>query len=139
MNFKYFSSGCSALFTIVVFLSSPTLATYLDDVEWSEIETRRVNIRYATQQGKLVALQHATKVYHDFVGAGSLVIELDSSTSIDELSELEGDNALSIDYDPLWAELGYLDEEASMPPGLRRRTVESVPYGIKLVQADNIE
>lgn len=107
------------------------------DIEDEDEDTDlfRVSVKYLNEQGKAKALDLADSEFYEFESDNIVVIEVDEDSLIDIE---EDENIESVTFDEAdWQEEGYLERHATEEE-VRRLTGEEVPYGISLVQADQI-
>jgi len=113
---------------------------------------KRVVLKYKNDQGRQDALALGKQVYHDFQDDSVLAMDLDQA-SLEYLREVD-DNILTLQEDDLWEEQGYWEDDVaeeelgklsstssssgSSNTGTVRRLTESIPYGISMVQADQV-
>jgi subtilisin family serine protease len=97
-------------------------------------QKKRVVVRYKSSGGKDALLQgHERKVYHDFDDDNVIVLDMDDD-EIEELSLNEDIEAVEHDY--RYKELGHFVRELGEADV--RKLGETVPYGITMVQADQV-
>lgn len=107
---------------------------------------RRVVVRYKNEDGKAALLrpndqeedqadsfQEQRTVYHDYDEDNVLVLDLDD----DEIRAMSlNENIASVEKDYRYYELGHMVRELSVNE--TRNLAESVPYGVTMVQADQV-
>ena len=95
----------------------------------------RVMVKYANDQGKDVALAHATRMYHDFHGQGLISIEMEEA-DIEML--MKDPNIVDVEEDHVYQEQGFHERTLTVDDHEHRRLQQKVPYGITMVQADQL-
>jgi len=103
----------------------------------SQKKKRRVVVRYGNNQGLMDAMALGGQAYHHFTDDKTVILDLDDES----VAYLDGwdENIQSVEDDPIWEEQGYLEEHLDESQ-MRKRMLqgETIPYGIKMVQADQI-
>jgi hypothetical protein len=111
----------------------------------------RVLVHYRNSVGKALVKQHAHAVYHEFDDEKSIAVGVKPRV----LERLESNFLINrVEHDSIWIEQGYLErivDEGELRDGsywrkqqpkngrLRHRKLEEVmPYGISMVQADQV-
>lgn len=115
------------------------VSSQYDDKERRQLEDKvhRVVVTYSDPKGREDALKLGGKVYHDFDSDKTLVLDM-SEQAISFLNN-QDDYVVKIEYDSTWYEQGYMEEYVSSNEHYQRKLNEHVPYGITLVQADQVQ
>jgi hypothetical protein len=97
---------------------------------------KRFFVKYSNYVGKMGVIKNAEKVVHDFDDDNLVVVDLDD----DQITQLMTDsNVVSIQEDNIWTAQGIHMGDFEPTDNDGRRLTESVPYGITMVQADQVE
>lgn len=94
---------------------------------------KRVIVKFKNDQGKADALDKASSV-HKLLDDNIAVIDVDSAS---EFSLLSDSNVEYVEYDEQWEEMGFREDVDELPFD-GRRLKETIPYGITMVQADQV-
>ncbi|GKY92204.1 hypothetical protein MPSEU_000191600 [Mayamaea pseudoterrestris] len=100
------------------------------------VKTTRVIVEFANDAGMDHAVRLSTKVYHQSLNRRYLAVEIESSL-VQELADNE--NITNIQSDGFFYEQGYLEKEVSLEEHHDRKLFQTTPYGITMVQADQVD
>jgi len=105
----------------------------------SQSSRKRVVVKYDNDEGRKEAIRMGGVVHHEFAAEKLIVLDLDED-SIAYLDKLD-DNILRVEDDNIWTAQGYLERhyDPTGKDGRGRQLLEEVPYGISMVQADQVE
>ena len=104
-----------------------------DEPERLDPDSKRFMVKYKNRAGKDDTLQLANVVHKELVDNDIIVVEM-SDESVQRLNNDE--NVESISEDTLWYPFGFVERE--LGPIEARRLKEEKPYGIEMIQADEI-
>ena len=99
-------------------------------------KTTRVIVEYANDAARDHATGLSKRVYHHSKTQMFVAVEIETSL-VPELEARQGINA--IHSDGLFYAQGYLEEEVSLPDHNDRLLFQTTPYGISMVQADQVD
>jgi subtilisin family serine protease len=89
-------------------------------------------VRYTSAQGRDQVVGLAQQVFQEYPDTGTMVVRMQQSDADYLLSSFSGDIA-RIQDDSLWSEQGQFEHTVQ-----RRDLVETTPYGIHMIQADQM-
>lgn len=94
----------------------------------------RVIVRYKTPRGKAMALELASEVFYQFDERSAVVVNVDED-GLESLMASTQD-ILAVDGDSPMQQHGLFEQEDQ--PNSRRHLTQTTPYGIPMVQADQV-
>jgi hypothetical protein len=108
----------------------------------------RVWIKYGSENGREQILDRAHRVFYDHTSSSTLTVQIDRQ-SLENLSiaatNVNDIDILRVELDHRWYQMGYLERYIPMPhnddPQTRhrqRRLDQTIPYGIPMIQADQL-
>jgi hypothetical protein len=100
------------------------------------VYSARVMVHYANDKGREEALAQSSRLYHDFHEDRVLSIEIGES-NIAELAD--SPNVISIEEDRIYTEQGFHERTLSEEEYEQRRLQQKRPYGVTMVQADQLK
>ena len=97
---------------------------------------KRVVVKYLNDEGRQGVLKNSGNVYYSFSDDNVIVLDLDE----DDISSLVNDaNVLAIDEDYIYTAQGVYEGEYNYSGYDGRHLAESVPYGVAMVQGNQVD